>query len=188
MSSVYRYFHTDTWVAVPKFLHRYTIPLSTAPLSHITSFLLLHEITAILPLFALFATFHYTSLQLPESITNSAAVTEGVEKFGKYFKRKGWLGETVVPEPAEVGVVDTEGAKGSLDGDTWNVGADGMKILMEVGTAWAVVKILLPVRLVGCVWLTPWFARVIVLPVTRVVGRVTGKNKDVVTKGKDIIK
>lgn len=156
---------------VPKFLQRYTIPLSTAPISHITSFLLLHEITAILPLLTLFATFHYTSLQLPESLTNSPAVTDGIEKFGRYFKRKGWLGESIASEPGELGI----GNGASLDGDTWNVGADGMKILMEVGTAWAVVKILLPVRLVGCVWLTPWFARVIVLPVTRVAGRIMGR-------------
>lgn len=50
-----------------------------------------------------------------------------------------------------------------------------MKILVEVGTAWAVVKVLLPVRLIGCVWATPWFARVAVLPVSRVMGRITGR-------------
>jgi hypothetical protein len=42
--------------------------------------------------------------------------------------------------------------------------------------AWAVVKMLLPVRLVVCVWATPWFARVVVLPVTRVMGRFVGKS------------
>lgn len=94
-----------------------------------------------------------------------------------------------MPEPAEVGVGGELGGGGrSLDGDTWNVGADGMKILMEVGTAWAVVKLLLPVRLVGCVWLTPWFARAFVLPVTRVMGKLTGKSKSVVMKGKDAVK
>jgi hypothetical protein len=95
-------------------------------------------------------------------------VTEGVEKFGRYFKRKGWLGETVKPEAGA--------ADGGSDGNEWNVGQDGMKILVEVGTAWAVVKLLLPVRLVGCVWLTPWFARVAVLPVSRVMGRITGRS------------
>lgn len=149
---------------VPKFLHRYTIPLSNAPISHVTAFLLLHEITAIVPLLALFATFHYTSLQLPSSLTNSAFVTEGIEKFGRYFKRKGWLGETVEPE-----------AGGGMDGNKWNIGQDGMKVLVEVGTAWAVVKMLLPVRLIGCVWLTPWFARIAVLPVSRLMGIITGR-------------
>ena len=40
-------------------------------------------------------------------------------------------------------------------------------MVVELGTAWAVVKVLLPVRVVGCLWMTPWFARV-------VVGRVVG--------------
>lgn len=96
-----------------------------------------------------------------------------------------------MPEPGEIAVGGGTLEGGGLDGDNWNVGADGMKILIEVGTAWAVVKILLPVRLVGCVWLTPWFARVVVLPVTRVMGRVAGRSKSVarvVGKGKDGIK
>jgi hypothetical protein len=160
--------------AVPKFLHRYTTPLSNAPISHITAFLLLHEITAILPLLTLFATFHYTSLQLPAFFTDSPAVIEGIEKFGRYFKRKGWLGETVEPE--------ARGAEGASDGNEWNVGQDGVKVLVEVGTAWAVVKLLLPVRLVGCVWLTPWFARVAILPVSKVMGRITGGSTGRVVK------
>jgi hypothetical protein len=135
-----------------------------------------------IPLLGLFATFHYTSLSPPAWLTNSAAITEGIEKFGKYFRRKGWLGEVVEPEPSlvtgkEGGLVGgrVEGGGEGLDSDTWNVGADGMKILVEVGTAWAIVKVLLAVRLVGCVWLTPWFARVAVLPITRLVGRIRGK-------------
>jgi len=50
-----------------------------------------------------------------------------------------------------------------------------MKILIEVGTAWAVVKMLLPIRLVVCIWATPWVARLAVLPVSRVMGRIAGK-------------
>ena len=45
--------------------------------------------------------------------------------------------------------------------------ADAARVVVEMGTAWAVVKVLLPVRVVGCLWMTPWFARV-------VVGRVGG--------------
>src|ERR1044071_6938946 len=45
---------------LPKFLHRYTSALGNAPISHITSFLILHELTAIIPLFGLAAYFHYT--------------------------------------------------------------------------------------------------------------------------------
>lgn len=99
---------------------------------------------------------------------------EGIEKFGRYFKRKGWLGEAVEPEAG--------GAEGGSDGNEWDVGQDGLKVLVEVGTAWAVVKLLLPVRLVGCVWLTPWFARVAVLPVNKVMGRLTGGSTGGVVK------
>ena len=34
------------------------------------------------------------------------------------------------------------------------------RVVLEVASAWAVVKVLMPVRIVGCVWATPWFARV----------------------------
>jgi hypothetical protein len=132
-----------------------------------------------IPLLGLFATFHYTSLSPPAWLTDSTAVNEGVDKFGRYFRRKGWLGEAVVPEGGLGSKGEDElglgGGKGGLDSDTWNISADGMKILVEVGTAWAIVKVLLPVRLVGCVWLTPWFARVAVLPVTRLMGRIRGR-------------
>lgn len=54
----------------------------------------------------------------------------------------------------------------------WDVSKGGVRIVVEVATAWAVTKALLPVRLVGSVWATPWFARIVVLPITRVVGKV----------------
>lgn len=49
--------------------------------------------------------------------------------------------------------------------EDWNGGGTTAKVLIEVATAWAVMKALLPVRLAVCVWGTPWFARVAVLPV-----------------------
>lgn len=47
--------------------------------------------------------------------------------------------------------------------------------MVEFATAYAVTKALLPVRLVGSVWATPWFARVVVVPVARGVGRLFGR-------------
>ena len=76
----------------PRFLHRYATPLIDAPLTHITSFLLLHELTAIVPLFALAATFHYTNW-LPPYVSEGKWVEESIRKFGNYFRKKGWLGE-----------------------------------------------------------------------------------------------
>lgn len=77
---------------LPRFLQRYTTPLRNAPVSHITAFLILHELTAVIPLFGLAATFHYTQW-LPPYISEGKWVSDGVQKFGNYFRRKGWLGE-----------------------------------------------------------------------------------------------
>ena len=77
---------------LPKFLQGYTTPLINAPLTHISAFLFLHELTAVIPLFGLAATFHYTRW-MPPFISEGKWVSDGVEKFGNYFRRKGWLGE-----------------------------------------------------------------------------------------------
>lgn len=77
---------------LPKFLQGYTTPLINAPLTHISAFLLLHELTAVIPLFGLAATFHYTRW-MPPFVGEGKWVSDGVEKFGNYFRKKGWLGE-----------------------------------------------------------------------------------------------
>lgn len=40
----------------------------------------------------------------------------------------------------------------------WRVGEEGSRILIEVAMAYAVTKVLLPVRILVSVWATPWFA------------------------------
>lgn len=77
---------------LPKFLQRYATPLINAPLTHISAFLLLHELTAVVPLFGLAATFHYTQW-MPPFISEGKWVSDGIEKFGNYFRKKGWLGK-----------------------------------------------------------------------------------------------
>lgn len=77
---------------LPLFLQRYTKPLLTAPLTHVSSFLLLHELTAIVPLIGLIATFHYTHW-LPPYISQGEFFSKTVEKTGTYMRKKGWLGE-----------------------------------------------------------------------------------------------
>jgi hypothetical protein len=161
------YPHCTNTHIVPRFLQPYTTPLLTAPVSHITSFLILHELTAIIPLVGLATTFHYTNW-LPPYISEGAWVKEGVEKFGRYFRKKGWFGE---------GGGRREGA--------WTFSENGVKIVVEVATAWAVTKALLPLRLVVSVWGTPWFARVFVTPITRWTSKAfrRGRNKTTVVSG-----
>src|SRR5438045_3422285 len=84
-----------------------------------------------------------------QSFSESANISAGVEKFGNYFRRKGWFG---LSEDADV---VTESKRGRA----WNVSEAGTKIVVEVATAYAVTKAMLPLRLMLSVWATPWFAR-----------------------------
>lgn len=73
---------------LPKFLQRYTTPLIDAPLTHISAFLLLHELTAIVPMFGLTAAFHYYQWT-PTGIREDSP---GVEKIRTYLRKKGLVG------------------------------------------------------------------------------------------------
>lgn len=142
---------------MPKFLHKYTNALASAPVSHITSFLILHELTAIIPLFGFAATFHYTHW-LPPWFTEGDFVLQGVERFGKYFRKKGWIRS----EDANEAEVEVEIRKRDK---AWNISEGGVRLVVEFATAYAVTKVLLPLRIVASVWATPWFARRAVVPI-----------------------
>ncbi|KAF1968679.1 hypothetical protein BU23DRAFT_257334 [Bimuria novae-zelandiae CBS 107.79] len=154
---------------LPKFLHKYTNALGSAPVSHITAFFILHEITAIVPLLGLAATFHYTHW-LPGWFAEGGWALEGVERFGKYFKRKGWIrsGEA---EEAELEVEMRTRDK------AWNIGEGGVRLVVEFATAYTITKILLPARIVASVWATPWFARKTVVPLLAKFKGMFGRSK-----------
>lgn len=103
---------------LPRFLHKYTSALANAPLSHITSFLILHELTAIIPLFGLAGYFHYTHW-LPPWFAEGAWVLNGVERFGRYFRRKGWIrsGEAEEAEREVMEIQEQEGKWKQQDAD-----------------------------------------------------------------------
>ena len=143
---------------LPKFLRRLTTPLRNAPVSHVSAFLILHELTAIVPLFGLAAAFHYGNW-LPPYISEGKWVSEGTERFGKWMRRRGWI--------------DAENTKGRW----WGRGEKGVRIVVELATAYAVTKALLPLRLILSVWGTPWFARWTVLPVTERLWRIFRRTK-----------
>lgn len=112
-----------------------------------------------------------------------------MEKYGRYFGRKGWFGFSPSSTPSttttevqsaggietaatiEAGSVDGKEMKGQADADVedtekrieqrWHVGEKGSRILVEVATAYAITKVFLPARIVLSVWCTPWFARVV---------------------------
>ena len=95
---------------------------------------------------------------------------EGVERFGKYFKRKGWVrGDEAKEAEFEVEMRTRDHA--------WSIGEGGVRLIVEFATAYTITKILLPIRLVASVWATPWFARRTVVPLLAKFKGLFGKGK-----------
>ncbi|KAL5338107.1 hypothetical protein BJX70DRAFT_367717 [Aspergillus crustosus] len=140
---------------LPSFLRAYTTPLLGAPATHATSFLILHEITAIVPLFGLVAAFHYGGW-LPD-FTSYSGFQEGTRRFGKWLRKKGWVQEADAQEAVEGTDTDTVTAT--------TTEKEGVRLVLEFATAYAVTKALLPLRIAASVWATPWFARAVLGPV-----------------------
>jgi Hypothetical protein FLILHELTA len=170
----------------PKFLRPTVSALHNAPVTHITAFLILHEITAVVPLFGLAGAFHYWNW-LPSYFAEGAWVVAGVEKFGRYFKRKGWIRDEEEAEAerqmkggvnaAEIERKGHNAVQTQKDGRAkwWDKGGGGVRLAIEFGTAYAIVKALLPVRIVISVWGAPWFARWTVIPVAAAIKRAFGR-------------
>ncbi|KAK2756382.1 hypothetical protein FQN54_005274 [Arachnomyces sp. PD_36] len=161
---------------LPAFLRSYTTPLFSAPVTHVTSFLILHEITAVVPIFTLVGAFHYggwlptTFVKQGEDGEDESAFDQGVARFGKWLRKRGWV------DSEDVGTAAAGGD--GVGGDGVGGGSErGVRLVLEFATAYAITKALLPVRLIGSVWATPWFARVVVGPVGRVVRGVFGKKR-----------
>lgn len=123
-----------------------------------------------IPLIGLASYFHYSNW-LPSRVAESETLKPGIEKFGRYFRRKGWFGldqeEAVDAEgpAAELvgsgdGVREGQGQEGH-DRAAWGA-SPGARIVVEVAAAYAITKALLPLRLILSVWATPWFARVVI--------------------------
>ncbi|KAH8591034.1 hypothetical protein B0O99DRAFT_520340 [Bisporella sp. PMI_857] len=170
---------------LPRFLHPYTSSLRNAPATNIVAFLILHEITAVLPLVGLAGAFHYFEW-LPKEFTEAKYIREGVERFGKYFARKEWFGFQRVDISQKPGSLNEAEAVHTNDRlqdaeqiaddveKKWGVSEGSSRILIEVATAYAITKLLLPARVVLSVWATPWFARIM--------GKIGGKLQNILGK------
>lgn len=134
---------------LPRFLRRFTAPLRQAPVSHVAAFFVLHELTAVVPLFGLAAFFHY-SQWLPPYLAQGQWVREGTERVFRWLRKRGWITDE-----------DDRGHH------TWAArGEGGVRLAVEIATAYVITKALLPLRIPLSIWLTPWFARWTVLPAT----------------------
>lgn len=141
-------------------------------MSHVVAFLILHELTAIVPIIGLFSFFHWTGLGGAASGSGvldymlshfGGYVVEGVRRFEKYFRRKGWFG---------FGSNDAEGSDGKngASGEAtttdavmrkWASAESKYRIVVEIGLAYSITKVLLPLRIAASLWATPWFAGVL---------------------------
>lgn len=90
-------------------------------------------------------------------------VQDGVARFEKYFKRKGWFGFEREDRTATDGTTTVDAkAKEEEALERWHSGDGRYKVVVEVALAYAITKALLPIRIIGSVWATPWFAGVLI--------------------------
>lgn len=145
---------------LPAPLQKYTTRLRHAPVSHVVAFLVLHELTAVVPLLALLGVFHYTDLVPLRYMMEhyGGYVREGVGRFERYFRRKGWFG---FGEGEKVAVVDVAQGDDEVVMDRWESKDGKYRLVVEIALAYSITKVLLPVRIVGSLWATPWFAGVL---------------------------
>lgn len=146
---------------LPRRMQGYAGRLRSAPLSHVVAFLVLHELTAVVPLLGLFGLFHYggaSAAPIGYMMEHYGGyVRDGTARFERYFTRKGWFG---------FGQEDSDEVASGVKGDEgdaavmsrWEGSDEKYKIVVEVALAYAITKALLPARIVVSLWATPWFA------------------------------
>lgn len=132
---------------LPPFLHPYTLRFLNAPVSHVTAFLVLHELTAVVPLFGLWALFARLDWDpLASGLLPRDLLDAGAEYIRVLGARNGWT---------EL----EDGAAGSAT------------LVLQGAAAYALVKVLMPLRALLSLAAMPWFARCVVVPFTRLFAR-----------------
>ncbi|AOW02654.1 uncharacterized protein YALI1_C15105g [Yarrowia lipolytica] len=127
---------------IPRFIRPLARRFKNAPVSYVTSFLIVHEITAIIPLFGLwwyFNRYDFVPPGLPDWL-----IVKGMSVIDKLLETQGWS------------FLNME---------------NSARVVMQGAAAYALVKATLPVRIPISLLLTPPFARWIFIPTTRGVGR-----------------
>ena len=149
----------DKWITrSPKIFKPTLRALRDAPASYIVSFAVIHELTAAVPLVMLWWSFHHYRW-LPPYFAEGKWVIEGVEKFGRWFRKKGWIEDK---EEARVEKETKAGRAKQVQQNVsrfWNTGEDTGRILVELATAYSIVKLLFPLRIALSVWWAPAAAR-----------------------------
>lgn len=127
---------------VPRFLRPYTTQFIYAPVSHVTSFLILHELTAIVPLVGVWYALHQyhdvlmsSPLDLP-----TWALEKGTKVIDEVLKEWDFANYTL---------------------------SDKTRFISEGAYAYVIVKAMFPLRLAVSLLGMPFFAKWFVLPITR---------------------
>ena len=149
----------DKWITRSPRIFKPTLKaLRDAPASYIVSFAVIHELTAAVPLAMLWWSFHHYRW-LPSYFAEGKWVVEGVEKIGRWFRKRGWIEEKEearVEEETKAGRAKQVQRKVSR---FWNTGEDAGRLLVEGATAYAIVKLLFPLRIALSAWWAPAAAR-----------------------------
>ncbi|KAI9323563.1 hypothetical protein BX666DRAFT_1846928 [Dichotomocladium elegans] len=132
--------HQQTLRGWRKYAHQFR----DKPASYMTTFAILHEVTAIVPLPIVYYALEYSGMHIP--LLPDTAVAEGNRIMSKVRTRYGY-------EP--------------LDPNS--------RTMVNLATAYAVVKVLMPLRVAASVALTPFFAE-------RFIGPVLGSAKKLLSK------
>lgn len=128
----------------PRFMRAYAERINQAPVSHITSFLLLHELSAIVPLFSLWGGFYYFDY-VPGGIPDWV-IERGTGFITRMAERNDWQ------------FVEAAGR--------------GSRIILQGAASYAIVKAVMPLRLVFSLWATPATARWVIIPISSQLTRI----------------
>lgn len=145
------------------------VTIRHSPASYIVSFAILHELTAIVPLVGLASAFHYFRW-LPTYFAEGKWIAESVEKIGRWFRRRGWIDEEQKAD-VEARIKAGDAARFEKEREQslniWSHNEGRGRLLVELATAYAIVKLLVPARLVLSAFWAPWFATRVLLPAGR---------------------
>lgn len=151
----------------PQRLRPFATRILAAPGANLTSFLIIHEITAVVPVFCL--AYYFLRWGYMPSIPKSGYMREQFEK------KATRLYERAKSE----GYFNDETSESKDPGVRPSAASERSRRKMQMGTsiacAYAIVKVLAPVRIAASLWATPWFSRSIVTPVWFRVRRFVGR-------------
>jgi hypothetical protein len=115
-----------------------------APASHLVSFLVLHELTAVVPLPILFFTFQSLDVALPLHLLPDGLLEQSTAAMSKLLTSLGVSSDTAVDS-----------------GKTSST-------LLHLAGAYALVKVAMPLRIGLCLYWTPWAARWVIEPMAKI--------------------